>query len=60
MPIELLQAHKELDSAIENLYRDRPFVNSSDRLEHLFKMYGNNKLKTNSEKIENLTTGELW
>lgn len=39
MPAPLLQAHKNLDRAVEALYRDRPFRDASDRLEHLFARY---------------------
>lgn len=39
MPKGLLQAHKELDTAIEQCYRLQPFKNDTERLEYLFKMY---------------------
>lgn len=39
MPKGLLQAHQELDSAIEQCYRLQPFKNDTERLEYLFKMY---------------------
>lgn len=39
MPAPLLEAHKALDRAVEALYRDRPFRDASDRLEHLFSRY---------------------
>lgn len=39
MPEPLLAAHKALDRAVEALYRDRPFRDASDRLEHLFARY---------------------
>ncbi|WP_193087960.1 DNA methyltransferase [Advenella sp. FME57] len=39
MPIPLLEAHKALDRAVEALYRDRPFRDVSERLEHLFARY---------------------
>lgn len=39
MPNPLRDAHKELDLAIDKLYRDKPFRDSSDRLEHLFTRY---------------------
>lgn len=32
-------AHKALDEAVENLYRSRPFRDTSERLEHLFARY---------------------
>lgn len=39
MPKGLLQAHQELDTAIEQCYRLQPFKNDTDRLEYLFKKY---------------------
>lgn len=39
MPDPLREAHKALDSAVEKLYRDRPFRDASERLEHLFSRY---------------------
>ncbi len=39
MPAPLLAAHKALDRAVEALYRDRPFRDASERLEHLFHRY---------------------
>jgi hypothetical protein len=39
MPKGLLQAHQELDIAIEQCYRLQPFKNDTERLEYLFKQY---------------------
>ncbi len=39
MPSPLLAAHKALDRAVEALYRERPFRDASERLEHLFARY---------------------
>ena len=39
MPLELKQAHQELDLAVERIYRPEPFQSDEDRLEHLFKLY---------------------
>jgi hypothetical protein len=40
MPTGLRLAHRELDQAIENIYRPgNPFTNDAERLEHLFKRY---------------------
>ena len=39
MPKSLLQAHQELDTAIEQCYRLQPFKNDTERLEYLFKQY---------------------
>lgn len=39
MPSGLKNAHKELDLAIERIYRLRPFESDAERLEFLFKMY---------------------
>lgn len=39
MPEPLREAHKALDKAVEKLYRDKPFRDASERLEHLFARY---------------------
>jgi hypothetical protein len=39
MPKGLLQAHQELDTAIEQCYRLQAFKNDTERLEYLFKQY---------------------
>ena len=39
IPKGLLQAHQELDTAIEQCYRLQPFKNDTERLEYLFKQY---------------------
>lgn len=41
MPKGLLKAHQELDTAIEQCYRQQPqpFKNDTERLEYLFKLY---------------------
>lgn len=39
MPKGLLQAHQELDTAVEQCYRLQPFKNDTERLEYLFKQY---------------------
>ena len=39
MPEELLEAHQELDYAVERIYRKAPFTTDEERLEHLFKLY---------------------
>ena len=39
MPAGLKQAHKELDLAIEQIYRLAPFHSDEERLEYLFKLY---------------------
>lgn len=39
MPAPLLAAHKALDRAVEALYRDKPFRDAPERLEHLFTRY---------------------
>ena len=39
MPKGLLQAHQELDEAIEKCYRLQPFKSDTERLEYLFKLY---------------------
>lgn len=39
MPENLLEAHEALDRAVEKLYRDAPFRDSTERVEYLFKLY---------------------
>ncbi|MBK5073630.1 class I SAM-dependent DNA methyltransferase [Budviciaceae bacterium CWB-B4] len=39
MPIKLLDAHKALDQAVDQLYRDRPFKDAADRLSCLLARY---------------------
>jgi hypothetical protein len=40
MPAVLLKAHQDLDATLERLYVGRSFRNDTERLEHLFKLYG--------------------
>lgn len=39
MPKRLREAHSALDQAVEKLYRDKPFRDATERLEHLFARY---------------------
>jgi hypothetical protein len=39
MPAELRKAHRELDVAVDKLYRARPFKSDRERVEHLFPLY---------------------
>jgi hypothetical protein len=39
MPKSLLDAHHQLDLAVENCYRSKPFKSDEERLEYLFKLY---------------------
>ena len=39
MPDELLEAHHQLDLAVERIYRHEPFTSDEERLEYLFKLY---------------------
>ncbi|CAN6135280.1 COG1002 Type II restriction enzyme, methylase subunits [Methylophilaceae bacterium] len=39
MPKELLEAHQELDFAVEHCYSSKPFLSDSDRLECMFNLY---------------------
>ena len=41
MPIELQNAHKKLDKAIEETYRKEPFKDNNDRLAFLIRLYKN-------------------
>jgi len=39
MPWQLRKAHRELDRAVDRLYRSAPFTGDRDRAEHLFGLY---------------------
>jgi hypothetical protein len=39
MPAELRKAHRDLDLAVDKLYRPRPFGSDRERVEHLFPLY---------------------
>jgi len=39
MPAELRRAHRELDLAVDQLYRRAPFASDRERVEHLFMRY---------------------
>ena len=39
MPAELRRAHRDLDLAVDKLYRDKPFDSDQARVEHLFTRY---------------------
>ncbi|GMV61363.1 MAG: hypothetical protein AMXMBFR74_05320 [Parvibaculum sp.] len=39
MKRELRQAHRALDAAVDKLYRNAPFANDRERVEHLFALY---------------------
>lgn len=39
MPEELRNAHRQLDLAVERIYRPEPFASDEERLEYLFKLY---------------------
>jgi len=39
MPEGLKKAHHNLDIAIEQCYRSKPFESDEEKLEYLFKMY---------------------
>ena len=39
MPPELVQAHAELDRAVEKCYRPEPFQSDRERVEYLFGLY---------------------
>lgn len=39
MPAELRRAHRDLDAAVDKLYRARPFASDRERVEHLFPLY---------------------
>jgi hypothetical protein len=39
MPVPLLHAHKSLDSAVQKLYRAKPFAEASEVLEHMLGLH---------------------
>jgi hypothetical protein len=39
MPRGLRKAHRDLDTAVDKLYRSTPFIGDRDRVEHLFGLY---------------------
>jgi hypothetical protein len=39
MPHELINAHQQLDKAVELAYRPQPFINETKRMEFLFELY---------------------
>ena len=39
MPPELLKAHEQLDKAVEQCYRSKPFDSDRERVEYLFQLY---------------------
>lgn len=39
MPIDLRRAHRELDEAVDRLYRKEQFLSDRERVEHLFTLY---------------------
>ena len=39
MPAELRRAHRDLDLAVDRLYRRAPFNSDRERVEHLFTLY---------------------
>jgi hypothetical protein len=39
MPAELFRAHRDLDAAVDRLYRSEPFAGDRQRVEHLFARY---------------------
>jgi hypothetical protein len=41
MPPSLRKAHRDLDEAVDRLYRKEPFLSDRERVEHLFKLYEN-------------------
>ena len=54
MPDNLRAAHKTLDLAVDRLYREAPFRDNTERLEHLFMRY--EKLVANEGSSKNLKT----
>lgn len=51
MPDDLRTVHKANDDLLESMYREQPFHNDTERLQHLFKLYAA-KIKKNSKRTE--------
>lgn len=58
MPEPLREAHQALDAAVDRLYRNKPFADASDRVGHLFELYGQ-LIESNSSDSSNEQTNEL-
>ncbi|MBQ4673298.1 class I SAM-dependent DNA methyltransferase [Aeromonas dhakensis] len=39
MPLSLIEAHQMLDKAVDKLYRERPFKDATERVNHLLDLY---------------------
>jgi hypothetical protein len=52
MPANLRKAHTALDTAVDRLYRKKPFDSDRDRVEHLYGLYEKlvNPLESDAEK----------
>lgn len=50
MPDDIRAAHAELDTAVEKLYRSRPFVNDEERTSFMLKLYADAIARENHEK----------
>lgn len=50
MPSGLLQAHRDLDAAIERCYRSKPFSTDEERLQYLFGLYEEMVHASNNQK----------
>jgi hypothetical protein len=53
MPAALRQAHHEMDLAVEQCYRTRPFGSDEERLEYLFKLYEQMTAAEKRQEISN-------
>lgn len=51
MPKGLLQAHQDLDAAVERCYRDKPFADDEERLEYLFELYEEMLTRSDKQKV---------
>lgn len=60
MPKDLLDAHQCLDIAVEKLYRDKPFRDSSERLEYLFNAYEKLAASSDPKNMKIGSTEDLW
>jgi hypothetical protein len=60
MPQDLFEAHQALDREVERLYRERPFRDCFERLEHLFKLYEKLAASSDPKNMKIGSTEELW
>jgi hypothetical protein len=56
MPPELRKAHRDLDAAVDRLYRPKGFADDRERVEHLFRLYEELTMPTTAAARANTRT----